>query len=187
MTVVFAATKAWWYLSRASGFTAYVLLITSAVLGIALATRALGKKVTAPWLLSLHRFASSIALLFLAVHMFSLLGDKYIQFTLADLLIPGASEWQTFAMTIGIISMYGLALIQLSSLLRNQISKRVWRSIHLISYLCLGGATAHALMAGTDSTGLAALLLFFFSGGIVLFFLTYRWVGPGRVASVKES
>jgi len=187
MTALFAATKVWWYLSRASGFTTYVLLIMSAVLGIALATRALGKNVTAPWLLSVHRFASGFAFVFLAIHMFSLLGDKYIQFTVADLLVPGSSTWQTTAMTLGIISMYLLVIIEVSSLLRNRLNKRLWRMVHFLSYAVLAGATTHAVMAGTDAKGIAAILLFLFSGGLLLFFLSYRWIGPGRVASVKDS
>ena len=53
---VVAATKVWWYVSRASGVVAWLLAAMAVLWGLALSTRALGAKPRAPWLLDLHRF-----------------------------------------------------------------------------------------------------------------------------------
>jgi DMSO/TMAO reductase YedYZ heme-binding membrane subunit len=59
--------------------------------------------------------------------------------------------------------MYLLVAIEITSLLRHRMSKRVWHSIHLLSYLLFAMTTVHLLTAGTDAkaifTTTAAVLI----------------------------
>ena len=87
----------WWYLARASGFTAWMLSITAIVLGLALATRALGNNPRPAWLLDLHRYVGGLTVVFLGVHLGALVADSYVHFGVADLLVPFASSWKTGA------------------------------------------------------------------------------------------
>ncbi|MSW45983.1 MAG: ferredoxin-NADPH reductase, partial [Actinobacteria bacterium] len=56
MTFILASTKVWWYVSRSAGIVGWALCAASVLWGMALSTRALGRKPSAPWLLDLHRF-----------------------------------------------------------------------------------------------------------------------------------
>ena len=89
-----------WYLSRAAGFTAYVLLFVSVALGISIGTRLterLAKRIT---IFDMHRFTTILALAFTLFHVYVLLGDGYFNFNVWQLSIPFLSPyrgWQTAA------------------------------------------------------------------------------------------
>ena len=67
-----------WYLSRTSAMLAYILLFINIVLGLGLKTRFLDK-LTARWLsFDLHQFTALLAISLIFLHVFTLLGDKYL-------------------------------------------------------------------------------------------------------------
>ena len=55
-------------------------------------------------------------------------------------------------MAWGIIGLYFLAAVEVTSLLRRRLSKRVWRATHFLSFPLFALTTVHALSAGTDSS-----------------------------------
>ena len=155
--------KIWWYLSRSSGMVAMVLLVLSLVWGVLLATRALKPFDRPAWLLDLHKWLGGTSIVMTALHLFGLVMDDYIHFGFADLFVPGASDYQPVAMAIGVVSMYVLLAVQITSYMRKRLSARVWRGVHVLSYGLVWSAAIHAGMAGTDTTnrlyqGLAILL-----------------------------
>lgn len=186
-TVLFAATKTWWYLSRSTGIVAWALLALSVLWGLALSTRALGRKPTAPWLLDVHRFLSGLAIAFTVVHLVGLMLDPYVSFTIPQLLVPFASDWKPGAVAWGVVALYLLLLVEITSLLRRRIPNELWHRIHLLSYVLYAAATIHLLTAGTDRTNSALRWIVIASVGAVVFFTSYRIVGPGRAESVKTS
>ncbi|HLW46565.1 MAG TPA: hypothetical protein VKW09_02235 [bacterium] len=76
--------RAYWYLGRASGITAYGLLWLSIVLGLSLSNRLARVWPGGPTVADLHQFTGFLALGFAAVHGLVLLGDQYIGYTLAS-------------------------------------------------------------------------------------------------------
>ena len=68
------------------------------------------------------------------------------------MLVPFATSWHPVAVAWGIVGMYLLAAIEITSLLRSRVRPRTWRAVHLLSYVLLGVTTIHLLTAGTDST-----------------------------------
>ena len=82
------ATRITWYLTRGSGLVAWALLLGSMVWGLLLATRALGRKPSPAWTLSLHRFLGGLALAFVGVHVGAILVDNYTSFSLVNVLVP---------------------------------------------------------------------------------------------------
>ncbi len=184
---VVAATKVWWYVSRASGIVAWLLAAMAVLWGLALSTRALGAKPRAPWLLDLHRFIGGLTVVFVAVHLGALVLDPFVSFGLDELFVPMASGWKPVAVAWGIVAFYLLIAVEVTSLVRSRIPKRVWRAVHLTSYALYAMATVHLLLAGTDRTnpllwGAAAI-----SVAVVVFFTIYRVVGPGRAGSVRRT
>ncbi len=144
--------QTWWYLARSSGIIALVLLVLSVVWGVLLATRALRPYDRPAWLLDLHQWLGGVALVMTGLHLLGLYLDGYVEFGPAELFVPGASEYRPVAVAIGVLSLYALVAVQLTSFFRRHLSKRVWHGVHLLSYGLVWGSTVHAGMAGSDVT-----------------------------------
>jgi DMSO/TMAO reductase YedYZ heme-binding membrane subunit len=151
--------KIWWYLSRSSGIVALVLLVASVVWGVLLSTRVLRPHDRPASLLDLHRWLGGTALVMTGLHLLGLYLDGYIDYGFTELLIPGASDYRPLAVAVGVLSFYVLVAVQVTSYLRRRLSKRVWHSIHLLSYGLVWGAAVHAGLAGTDVTNRAYQVL----------------------------
>ena len=148
----------WWFLARSSGIVAWALLVASVALGLVLSTRALGKRPTPAWSLDIHRGVSGMAVLLTAVHLAALVLDSYVEFGVAEILVPMASSWQPLAVTWGVVGLYLLVVIEVTSLLRTRIPARVWRRIHLTSFVLYVLATVHFVTAGTDADGIPSIV-----------------------------
>jgi len=143
--------QVWWYLARATGYVAWALLTTSVVSGLLLTTRLTDGRPTPAWILDLHRFLAGTAVAFTGLHLAGLVADDYVRFDIVDLLVPFASGWRTGAVALGVIALYLLVAVEVSSLLRRRLPTHVWRRIHLASYLAFWLATFHLVTAGTDA------------------------------------
>jgi DMSO/TMAO reductase YedYZ heme-binding membrane subunit len=176
----------WWYTARAGGFVSWGLLAASVLWGLAISTKATGKRVRPNWMLDLHRFLGGLAVVFTAVHVLAIVADSYVHFGLADVLVPFASSWQPIAVAWGIVGMYLLIAIEISSLLRKHIPKRAWRAIHFASFPLYAIGTVHAFAAGTDTgsrifTGVAV------AASIATVVLTIRRINQSRRATPRPS
>lgn len=154
-----AAQQLSWFLARATGIVAWGGLTLSVVLGLALSTRALGRRPTTAWLNDLHRGVSASAVVFTAGHLASLAWDEYVQFGLREFLVPMASTWRPFAVTLGVVATYLLLVVELSSLARRSLSARLWRMLHLLAFPSWMLATGHFVLAGTDANRLTVAVL----------------------------
>ena len=148
-----------WYVARASGLVGWGLLAAATLWGLALSTKVLGKRPRPNWLLDMHRWLGGAALIFTGVHVLSLLADQYVHFGLVDLLVPLATKWHPVAVAWGIVSVYLLLAVELTSLARSRLSKQAWRRIHFASFALFITATIHGLTAGTDTkSGVARVI-----------------------------
>jgi len=147
-----------WYAARAAGIVAWALAAGSVVWGLALSTRATGRKPRPAWLFDLHRFLGGLALVFTAIHVVAIVADTYVHFSLINVLVPFTGTWHPAAVAWGIVAFYLLLAIELTSLARAHVSKRLWRRVHFASFVLFAASTVHALSAGTD-TGSRAFVL----------------------------
>jgi hypothetical protein len=74
-------------------------------------------------------------------------------------LVPFASTWHPLAVAWGVVALYLLLAVEITSLLRARLSQRVWRGVHFASFGLFVTATIHGLAAGTDTTRLVAVLV----------------------------
>jgi DMSO/TMAO reductase YedYZ heme-binding membrane subunit len=116
----------------------------------------LGHRPGPAWLLSLHRYLGALTVAFVGVHVGAILLDTYTDFGITDVLVPFAGSWHPVAVAWGIVGMYLLAAIEITSLLRHRLSKRSWHAVHLLSYFLFATTTVHMLTAGTDVKALLA-------------------------------
>jgi predicted ferric reductase len=145
------SSQTWWYLARATGFVAWALVAASVLTGLLLSTRLTKSRPTPGWTLDLHRFLGGTAVLFTALHVAGLVGDTYVHFGPADLLVPFASAWKPGAVALGVVALYLLIAVEGTSLLMRRLPRRLWRGIHLTSYVLFWTSTFHLQLAGTDA------------------------------------
>jgi len=146
------ATQLWWYVARSGGLVSWVLLSASVLWGLALSTKSFRGTIRPNWMLDLHRFLGGAAVIFTAVHVGALLLDKNVKFGPSEVLVPFASTWHPAAVAWGVVGFYLLLAVELTSLARKQLSKRVWRAVHFASFPLFVVATIHGLTAGTDGS-----------------------------------
>lgn len=164
----------WWYIARASGLVAWVLLTASMLWGFLTATKILGKRPRPAWVLDLHRFLGGLAVVFVGVHLLGLLLDSFVEFTWADLLVPFMASYRPLALAWGITAFYLLLAVEITSLLKKYLALRTWRYIHWCSYAVFAFATVHSFTAGTDTRNLAVLVLLAVGVAEVAFLLLVR-------------
>ena len=124
----------WWYLTRAAGIVAWLMLTASVIWGIVLSTKAFPEHRRPAWLLDLHRWLGGLAVAFTAIHLGALVADSYVHFGLADVTVPFASQWKPGAVALGIAAMWLLVAVEATSLAMKRLPRRTWRLIHLSSY-----------------------------------------------------
>ncbi len=139
----------WWFASRAAGSVAWVLLSCSMIIGMMQSRRGSGP-LPAGWSLDLHRFLSMLSLIFLTIHLGALVPDNFVEFGLVELFVPMMSTWQPAAVAWGVVGFWLLVSVELTSVLRARLPHRVWRAVHLLSFVVWISATVHLFMAGTD-------------------------------------
>ncbi|MGH1503539.1 MAG: hypothetical protein ACRBI6_08280 [Acidimicrobiales bacterium] len=176
----------WWYLTRAAALVSWWMALASIVLGLLLSSKMMGRRPGFPWLLDLHRFTSGLAVGFALLHMGTLWVHDFIEFDLVDLLIPGASSWDTTAVAFGVVAFWAMAVVQASSLLKNHIPKKVWHGTHLLSYLVAITVTVHAATAGTDWSNLAFQLMAVVMCSLIVGLTAVR-LGAHRLAQGKRA
>jgi predicted ferric reductase len=169
-----------WYVSRGTGIVAWGLMVASMAWGFLYATRALGRRTRLWWMLGVHRFLGALAVVFVLVHVLAIVADNYTSFGLADVLVPFASAWKPIPVALGIVAMYILVTVEVTSLLQRHLPRTVWRQIHLTSYGLFAFASLHALSAGTDVRSVVVGGLAFGLGLAVALFAVLSWVWRGE-------
>ena len=142
--------KITWYVSRAAGLVTWLICGFAIVWGLVLSTKLIRRRGLPAWLLDLHTFLGTLALVFCGIHIGALTLDHFIAFGWRDLFIPMASRWKPGAVAWGIASLYLLIAVQVTSWLRKRLPKRVWHSVHLMSFVLFGAGTVHGITAGSD-------------------------------------
>jgi predicted ferric reductase len=163
-----------WHVARAGGIVAWALVAGSVTWGLTLSTRALGRRPRPAWLFDLHRFLGGLAVVFTAVHVLAVVADSYVDFSLVNVLVPLTGEWHPLAVAWGIVGLYLLLAVELTSLAMARLPKRLWRRVHMASFLVFATTSVHALTAGTDRRSAAFLVAVALAGGLVALLTAIR-------------
>ena len=169
------SVQIWWYVTRASGLTGYLLVWLSMVWGFAIPTGFVKPVLENIFTYDFHEHLSLLGLGFILVHMLVLLFDSYLPFSILQLLIPFTDTYRPFWVGLGIISFYLLLPVTFTFYVRQRIGAKAFRSIHVLSLVSYLGATLHGLFAGTDSV-LPITVLIYAGTFLVVIFLTVYWL-----------
>ena len=107
----------------------------------------------------------------------ALLGlDATVPFSLPQMAVPGLAPYAPLAVAFGQLTFYVTAIVVASFYARRLIGQRAWRALHVLTFLAFAGATAHGILAGSDSG--AAWTWWMYSGSVALvtFLFAYRLV-----------
>jgi predicted ferric reductase len=180
--------KAFWYLSRGSAFVAYGLLWFSMAFGLLITNKMSRLWPGAPAAFAIHEFVSLLGLAFVMFHAIILLGDHYINYSLAQIAIPFASGgFKPVWVGLGQVGFYVLVIVTFSFYVRKNIGHATWRLIHFASFFSFLIAMLHGLTSGTDSGTLWAQWIYWFSGGSLLFLVMYRIVTSLSTSPVPKT
>jgi methionine sulfoxide reductase heme-binding subunit len=169
-----------WLLARASGITAYVLLTLSVLGGLMVKARPFGAAIRPASAVDLHRTLALLSLGALALHGVALVLDHTVAIGVLDLLVPGVAPYRPVWTGAGVLAGELMLLVYLSFGLRRRIGARNWRRLHWTTYGAFAAATAHGVMAGSDSSAPWALALYLGATGAVAAATAWRALVPAR-------
>jgi methionine sulfoxide reductase heme-binding subunit len=178
-----AGEKAFWTASRLTAFLAYLAFAGSTAYGLGMSSGLIDAVAGKPVSLALHRDLAWVGLALAAAHIFLLLGDTYIGFTVSTLLIPGTSPYLPVPVAIGQIAAWAALFTTLSFYLRARMGLRLWRGLHSLSAVVFALATAHGLFAGSDSKQDAIWWVYVAVSLVVLFLFVYRLSSIGGASA----
>ena len=175
-------SQLWWFVARASGIVAWVLITASVLWGLSVSIR-LTRSPKPAWMLDLHRFLGGLAVAFTGVHLAGLVADSYVHFGPSELLIPFASAWKPGPVAWGIVAMYLLLAVELSSLAMRRLPRKLWHAVHFSSYLIFALVTIHMFAAGSEAGDPALQWTALVSVAAVGFLTIVRILAPRRAAA----
>jgi DMSO/TMAO reductase YedYZ heme-binding membrane subunit len=170
-----------WYVSRATGIVALTLTTLAVAWGLLFTTRLLQGRPSPKWLLDLHRFLGGLAVTFTAIHVGALVADNYVEFGPVDILVPFAASWQPEPVAWGVVGMYLLVAVELTSLVMKRLPRRFWRAVHFASYAVFWLAVVHGARAGTDASHPA------YVAGVSAAVLAVVFLTAFRVVAVRKA
>jgi sulfoxide reductase heme-binding subunit YedZ len=167
-----------WLLARATGISAYVLLTASVLAGLVVKSRPFGRAIKPASATQLHRTLALISLSALLLHGLTLVLDETIEIGLAALLVPGTAPYRPLWTGLGVLAGELMLIVYVSFALRKRIGIRNWRRLHWTTYGAFAAATAHGVMAGSDSAQPWAIGLYLGAIGSVTAATAWRALVP---------
>jgi len=145
---------------------ALILLTVTVLLGVATAAGASGPGMPRVVTGALHRNLSLLGLAFVAAHVLTTVADSYVSIGLTAAFVPFSSSYRGFWLGLGAIAFDLLLAVAVTSLLRDRMSYRAWRTVHWLSYASWPVALAHGVAAvfavpvGSGAARLGVLCLY---------------------------
>jgi sulfoxide reductase heme-binding subunit YedZ len=138
-----------WITSRAAGTAALVLSSLGVTVGLLMGGRFVRGK--GADLRPLHEALSIATIVALVVHGLSLIGDKYLHPSLADVTIPFVSSYKTGWTSLGIIAAWMLILLGPSYYVRRAIGQKRWVNLHRFTAVAWIAGIIHSIGEGSDA------------------------------------
>lgn len=186
------AKSSWpWYITRAAGFVAAFTLVLLMLSGIGFITGGSFKFLEPLTAWATHKAIAIVFAVAIVVHGVALLFDTFVPFTIVQALVPFESHYRTLTLAghhlgslyvaLGIVAMYFVLAIILTSLLWIDKKPHIWKLVHFLAYLTMVFVFFHALYLGTDLTHGIFRILWIIFGICVAVAIVYRLRRRARV------
>jgi predicted ferric reductase len=163
-----------WYVARASGIVAFGLLTLAVVAGLTLSGRARLRYWPRFAVEDVHRFLGLLTGTFIGLHIFTLLIDSYMPFSLTQVLVPGASSYRPLYTAFGVVATELLLALAITNHYRKRLSYGFWRRAHYLNFAVWGLALIHGIAAGTDRGATWASLIYIAAAAAVAGMVAWR-------------
>ena len=163
-----------WYVARAAGVAAYVLLTVVVTLGMTMASRRPLRRWPKFALEDVHRFGGLLVGSFVAIHVVTIALDAYLPFSLSAILVPFAARYRTVYTALGVVAAELLLALAVTNRYRDRLPYRFWRRAHYLNLAVWTAATMHGLGSGTDRSTPWLLAVFASSVALVLAAAVWR-------------
>jgi len=174
------SSTALWYASRATGVVSLLLLTAVLLLGLLVSRQGRLPGLPRFAVTGLHRNLSLLAVAFVAVHVITAVVDGYVDIPLLSAVVPLASPYERLWMGLGAVSFDLMLAVIVTSLLRRHLSRRVWRTIHLLAYVSWPVAWFHSVFSGGDLRRGPLLLLAVACAVAVIAAVAWRVAAAGK-------
>jgi sulfoxide reductase heme-binding subunit YedZ len=145
-------SKEIWYLMRATGMVALVLLTLTLAAGIAGVRRWSARGWAQATMTFLHRNVALLAVILLAIHVVTAIVDPYVSIGWFAAIVPLTSHWKSLWVGLGALSLDIMVALVITSLIRSHLPHRLWRAVHWLAYASWPLAVVHGFGSGTDSS-----------------------------------
>lgn len=141
---------AYWYLTRATGTVALILLTLSVVVGVIDVERYATIRMPRFVIDGMHRTVSLLAVAFLLVHIVTAALDSFASIPLIDAIVPFVGSYRPVWLGLGAVSFDLVLAVVITSLTRRRLGYRTWRITHWVAYASWPIALLHGLGTGSD-------------------------------------
>jgi methionine sulfoxide reductase heme-binding subunit len=145
-----AGPSVYWYLTRATGAVALLLLTAAVVLGVVDVRRWSSARWPRFVIDAIHRNVSLLAMVFLVLHILTSVLDGFASISPVDAVVPFAGSYRPFWLGLGAVAFDLLLAVMITSLLRQRIGYSGWRAVHWLTYASWPIALLHGLGTGSD-------------------------------------
>ena len=139
-----------WYLTRASGVVAMVLIVAAIADGLIFSGKEGGRRLRPAWWMDLHRGLGGYALAFTGFHLLTSYGAG-LGVTLAQIVVPSAAPQFSTAFTFGVLALYLMVITVFSSWPKRLLGRGLWHAVHLLSIPAAVLVALHGYQLGTDA------------------------------------
>ncbi len=150
MTAAATSSQLLWYTTRATGIVALVVLTAAVVLGILTSVRFGTEQWPRFAIQSVHRRVSLLSVVLIGLHVVTTVSDAYAPIGWLSVFVPFTSSYRRLWLGLGTAALDLLLAVTVSSMLRQRISTRKWRTLHWLAYASWPLAVVHGLGTGTD-------------------------------------
>ncbi|MFD2369533.1 ferric reductase [Brevibacillus sp. GCM10020057] len=168
-----------WEMIRGFGLLSYFMLFAGVSLGILYSMPGWSPR-TKGRLYKLHAAATTAGMFIGIFHAMLLVIDTYMPFSWSELLLPFTASHDPLLNGLGTVVVYGMIVIILTTDLRNKVSRRAWRAIHIGAYPAFVLALIHGAVIGTDTKEGWIFLMYVCTFTIVTILLIVRAFQGGK-------
>ncbi len=162
-----------WYATRGGGVVSLLLLTAVVVLGVLSVLRwqspAWPRFVTN----GLHRNLALVAVVFLTLHIVTAVVDPFTALGWNAALVPFSSSYRQLWLGVGVVALYLIVAVVVTSLLRGLVGARAWRLVHWLTYACWPIAVIHSVGTGSDTR--FGWMLAIYAGCIAMVAVAIGW------------
>jgi hypothetical protein len=156
-----------WLLARASGLTAYLLMLSLVLMGLLLSHpgAVLIRRVSRLTRLRVHVALAVFTLAFTTLHVLVLATDPWAGVGWRGAVLPLAATYRPVPVTLGVIAAWSALVTGVTASLAGRLVGRIWWPIHKVAAVAFGLVWAHGLLAGSDTP---ALTWFYLTTGMLV-------------------